>query len=206
MGPQQINDLFLSLVRRTATAGGNTPEPTQQPPAPKAEPLNYKELLDPNHDNYNPEAALKGFVEANYGSLIGDINKRSVKGMFGNYRQQIHDFGDYEADIEKALEGRDPATLTDKDVIGSYFTLKGHKQFMTERADRAKQAGSSTHPPSPGQSNEGAPVELDDEAREVAKVMFGNKTDPEGEYKKWKEKSDQGPMTLKVPVGGGKTE
>lgn len=205
MTAKNINELFLGLLSQQGRNGGRSEEAARPEPKAAVEPPNYKEMLDANHDNFNPEAAFKAFVEQNYGGLLGDINKRSVQGLYSRYKSEIHDFGEFEADIEKALAGKDPTTLSDNDVLGTYLTLKGAKTLQKERQERATAAGSSTRKPSAPAGGEGPPeddIVLSDQQKQVAHVMFGGKDDPEGEYKKWKKKSDAGPLQLNVPIDG----
>lgn len=201
MGPKQLNELFMGLLQQAGRNGGRNDEPApRSEPAKPPEPINFKELMDPSNEKFDPEGAFKQFVEQNYGGLLGDINKRSVQGLYTRYAGSIHDFKDYEADIEKALEGKDPASLSDRDILGTYLTLKGAKTLAKERQEMAQKAGSSTHHPSAPNEQVPDEVVLSDEMKQVAKVMFGHKEDPEGEYKAWKKKSDKGKLELTVPL------
>lgn len=200
LNAKSMNELFMALLRQNGQNSRAEAEPAA-PPKPVEE-LNYKELLDPNHENFNPQKAFAAFVEQNYGGLIGDINKRSVQGLYSRYKSQIHDFDEYEADIESALSKRDPSSLSDKDVLGTYLTLKGARTLAKERLERATQAGTSTHKPSAPNDDKkpGDDIVLSDDQKTVAKVMFSNEADPEAKYKEWKTKADAGPHELKVPL------
>lgn len=198
MGPKQINELFMGLLQQAGRNGGREEPARPAEPAKPPEPINYKELMDPGHESYNPEKAFRGFVEQNYGTLLGDINKRSVQGLYGRFGGQIHDFKEYESEIEKALENRDPTSVSEKDILGTYLTLKGAKQLHKERQEMARTAGSTTHKPST--ASEAVPDEmvLTPEQKEVAHMMFSKEPDPEGKYKEWKKKSDKGAYQLSV--------
>lgn len=196
----QMNELFTALIQSRQQGGSDGGDNGRTAaPAPTPEPVNYKELMDPGNDKYNPELAFKSFVESNYGTLIKDMNVRSVKGLYGNFRNQIHDFKDYESDIDAALAKRDPATLSEREVFGTYLTIKGMRALQKERTELAQKAGSTTHKP----STDAPPVtdeQLDATEQEIARVMFPNAPDPAAKYKEYKKKAGEGSMEVQVPL------
>lgn len=202
LNPNQINELFGALLTR----GGQPAEPAE-PRRPEPEPLpdiNLREVMDPTHESYNPELALKWFVQKNYGGLMQDINQRSIKGLYGNFRNQIHDFAEYEQDIDKALSQRDPSTLSERDIFGTYLAMKGMRQLAKERTERATTAGRSTHQPSAPKDDQIVDEALDATETEFAKIMFPNEADPTKRYQEMKKKVAGGPFELQVPIGDGK--
>lgn len=215
MAPEQINELFetMALGLRTNAAGGappadgRTPAPAA-PVKPAEPPPDFKKLLDPTSPDFDPEGAFKKIVEKNYGSLVGDLSRRTVRGLYAQFQQELGDFNDYQAEVDQILAGRDPTTLTEKDVLSAYFTAKGMKSTIKERAERAAKKGATTMPPSAPKEDEGGkkPVQLSAEEKSVAQKMFSHKEDPEKEYADWVTKIEEGPMVMKVPIGGGKKE
>lgn len=163
--------------------------------------MDYREALDPNSEKFNPEAAFSNFVQKNYGNLLRDINTRSVKGLYGNFRNQIHDFGDYEEEIDRALSQRDPATLSERDVFGTYLTAKGLRQLRKEQSERSQQAGKSTHQPSAPNPDQPIEEPLSDTDVEFARMMFPKAQDPVAKYREYKRKSEGGSYEVNVPMG-----
>lgn len=205
MKPEQINELFTAMLTKMG-AGNGPPAPREEPVAePELPAMDYKAALDPSNDGFNPEAAFDHFVKKNYGTLMRDMNSRSVKGLYGNFRNQIHDFNDYEQDIDTALSKRDPATLSEKDIFGTYLAIKGMRALTKERSERAAAAGKSVRPPSAAQEPDPQGEELDATATEMARLMFPNEADPIAKYKAMQKKSNLGAYELKVPIGDGKT-
>lgn len=214
MNPEEINDLFETMAQGLRTVasgqggagGGQQGSANNAPPKEEEVVVDYKAMLDPSNAAYDPEKAFGTFVQKNYGRLIGDINNRSVRSTFTGFRQQFGDFQELEPEIEKLLQGRNPATLTEQDVAGAYFTAKGVKHALKERQEAAVRKGVTTQPPSPPAGGGGKPAELSDTEKQVARKMFRKSADPEGDYIKALAKEDQdGGMTVKVPLGGGRT-
>lgn len=207
MGPEEITDLFETMAQGLRSAGTNA---AGQPPAsaavaPPAEPakaVDYKKLLDPNDPDFNPEQAFGHYVQTNYGRLIGDINTRSIRGQFATFRSNFSDFHELEPDIERILSGKNPATLTEHDISGAYFMAKGLKATMRERAEAAAKQGKTTLPPSPPAPPD-PKASLSETERQVARKMFRNSSDPEGDYVKNLDLAEGG-RAVSVPLGGGK--
>lgn len=202
MSEVELNEMFETLVNAVR-------QPPQQPQAPvpeqKApEPPNYRELLDPNNERFNPQEAFQAFVTQNYGGLLSDINQRSLDAVFLRFRQELPDFAEHENDIREVLKGRDSLRLTQQDILGTYYAVKGakHTNELIKKRREAAAAGTSTPKPS-------APVEpvqepqLDDLQKEVAFKMFPRAKDPVAEYKRYMKMLDEG-TEIKVPIGGGK--
>jgi hypothetical protein len=126
-----------------------------------------------------------------------------VKGLYGNLRNQIHDFSEFEPEIDKRLSQRDPTTVTENDIIGTYFMLKGHKQFQAERKQRGSQ-GSTTQPPTP-RGEEPPDTPLTEKEKEVSRIMFPRSEDPEKEFIEQRKKIQAGGFhSLQVPLGDNK--
>jgi hypothetical protein len=225
MAPEEITELFetmagtLRTVQSRPTGGqglldtsgvpahARTPEPPAKPtPLSKDK---YKELLDPSSEAFDPETAFRAFAQQNYGDLVGDINARSIRGLYGTFRTEFPDFKDYEADVTTALQGRDPALLTERDVLNTYLAAKGLRVTLKERQDRGKQSATTLPPTAPASPDLKKEIELSDLEVEVANKMFRRIKDPTAriaEYKKFAARDDGGSMTVRVPVGGGKAE
>lgn len=218
MAPEEITELFETMAGTLRTVQANRPADTsgipehaRAPEPPKREPVTkdrYKELLDPSSDSFDPESAFRVFAEQNYGQLFGDINARTIRGLYGTFRTEFDDFKDYESDITQALQGRDPATLTERDVLNTYLGAKGLRLTMKERAEKGKKSA-TTVPPTPPADGQKKEVELSDLEVEVANKMFRRIKDPAKrieEYKKFAAADDGAGMSVKVPTGGGKSE
>lgn len=221
MKPEEITELFETMATSLRTvqsraaaredvsgvpAHARPPEPPK-PPEPIAKET-YKKLLDPTSEEFDPETAFKAFAERNYGQLFGDVNLRSIKGMYGQFRDQLPDFKEFETEITHALSqtGKPAAQITEQDVLSTYFGVKGMKMTLKERQASAGKAA-TTLPPSPIKQVEKS-ADLSDVELEVADRMFRRIPLKEDRIKKYKEfaKFDEGGMTMKVPVGGGKVE
>lgn len=222
MSPEEMTDLFETMATSLRTvqargAGGGVdtsgvpeharrPEPPKPPPAPTKE--EYQAMLDPHSDKFDPEAAFRAFAERNYGHMFGEVNVRSIKGMFGQFREQLPDFKDYEAEIVQSLtnSGKPATALTEQDVLNTYFGVKGMKMTVKERQEAAKKTA-STLPPSPATDTKKEP-ELTDIEVEVANKMFRRIPKQEDRVKEYKKflGFDEGGVTMKVPIGGGKSE
>lgn len=220
MSPTEITELFetmatsLRTVQRQPTGevdASGIPahaRPAVEKKAP--EPISkdaYKKLLDPNSEEFDPEAAFKAYAERNYGQLFGDVNLRSIRGMYGTFRDQLPDFKDYEAEITQTLQnnGKPSAQITEQDVLNAYFGVKGMKMTLKERQANAGKTA-TTLPPSPPKEPTKS-TELSEVELEVADRMFRRfpkKEDRIAQYKKFAGYEDG--MTMKVPVGAGKTE
>lgn len=225
MSPTEMTDLFETMATtiRTVQARGaerdlsgvpehaRTPEPPKKPtPLTKDE---YKEMLDPNSEKFDPEVAFRRFAETNYGGLVGDINARAIRATYGHFRGQFPDFSEYESDVNTALQNMDPATLTDQHVLTAYLTAKGLRMTLKERQERASKSA-TTQPPSPPTDGTKKEIELSEVEQEIAHKMFRRIKDPQerlNEYRKFAAMDAEGGegssgFTVKVPVGGGKKE
>jgi hypothetical protein len=218
MSPEEITDVLETMsttIRTLQTRGtgadsgvpahARPPEPPKRPEPPSKD--QYKELLDPASESFDPERAFRAFAEANYGQLVGDINARTIRGLYGTFRSEFPDFKDYEVDITTALQGRPAAELTEQDVLHTYLAAKGLRMTQRERAERAK-AAATTMPPSPPDGGKPKEVELSALEQEVAHRMFKRIADPQERLKRYRAfaaKDEEG-MTLSVPIGGGKKE
>lgn len=201
MNEQELNDVFDTLLQSVRQA----PQAQVEPPKPQVQPEpDYKELLDPNSEKYNPKEAFQNFVQHNYSGLLGDINQRSLDAVFINMAQQLPDFRDYEQDIRTVLKSRDPLSLTQQDVLGTYYAVKGVRQTQEMLKKRREAAATGTAAPkvSPPKDED---VEPDLPANQVriAQKMFPRAADPVAEYKKFMKRDTEG-FEMKVPVGGGK--
>ena len=221
MKPEEITELFetmatsLRTVQSREVDASGIPAHARQPEAPKKpEPVSketYKKLLDPNSEEYDPEAAFKLYAERNYGQLFGDVNLRSIRGMFGNFRDQLPDFKDFEAEVTASLQeqvkaGKPASQMTEGDVLNTYFLVKGAKMTLKERQAAANKSTTTVTPST--QVTEKKEPELSEVEEEVANRMFRRIPDRAkriAEYKKFAG-YDEGGMTMKVPVGGGKVE
>ena len=199
MSPGQLNELFLSLLR--GNTNGSRSESRERPQAEPKPQVNYKELFDPNSESYDPITAMKSFVEEQYGPLIGRTSSNALKGLYSNLRNRIHDFGDYEDEITQRLSERDPTTLTESDIFGTYLAMKGYRQFQSEVQQR-KGKGNTTVPPTPRDDETPVDEPLTDKEKEVAKIMFPKDADPEARFRQERKKIGQGGYhEIKVPTG-----
>lgn len=213
--PDPVDDEF----RRTFGIGGSpaaaqrpqpaaAPDGGQQPAAPapaQPQPLSpeqLKDMFNPESEQFNPEQAITRIVATNYGGLIGDINQRSLEGVFSSYRQRVHDFAEYEPAVREAL-AEIPAHLINDRLVGQFYLVKkGERVTQQEMRDRAKASAGTTLKPTPPEPPK-PDVKLDPLEEDVARKMFRRHKDPVAEYKKWREKVEAGPVRLKVPTGGG---
>jgi hypothetical protein len=202
LAPSQINELFSALLATRQTQEPAQPQP-RQPAQPELPEINLREVMDPTHESYNPEAALKWFVQKNYGPLMQDISQRSLKGLYSNFRNQIHDFAEFEPEIDAALSQRDPSTLSERDIFGTYLAAKGMRVLNKERQERAQQSGRSTHQPSAPVNQDTVEEPLDATETEFARIMFPNAPDPAAKYREMKKKYAGGSYELTVPTGEG---
>lgn len=227
MSPTEITELFetmattIKTVQSQATSAARRDpmdelsgvpahaRPAEPPPARRTAPTKdqYKEMLDPQSEHFDPETAFRAFAEANYGGLVGDINARTIRGLFGTFRTEFPDFKDYEADVMQGLQGRDPASLSERDVLQTYLTAKGLRATMAERSERARKA-TTTQPPSPTQDKPKV-ADLTPLEEEIAHKMFRRmESDPVKRLERYREfaarDEKDGGLTVNVPVGGGK--
>lgn len=218
MKPEEITELFetmatsLRTVQQRQVDASGVPEHARQPEPKKApEPVSkeqYKKLMDPNSEEYDPEAAFRLYAERNYTGLIGDVNLRSIKGLYGQFRDQLPDFKEYEQEVTTALlnSGKPAAQITEQDVLNHYFGVKGMKVTLKERQANAGKTTSTLAPSAPEPTKK--PDELSEVELEVADRMFRRlpkKEERIAQYKKFAG-YDEGGMTMKVPVGDGKVE
>jgi len=215
MTPAQITELFETMAQGLASTR-QPPAAASVAPAPPPPPLktdDVRKYFDPSTDDFNPIEGVNVIVQRNYGRLIGDIAGRGLRSTFATFERQFPDFSEFEADILKSMEGRDPTTVTEKDILSSYLAHKGLRVTMKEQAERARSKGAVTQPPS-GREPARPEVELSDVEKDVARRMFGSKRDKDGkpvdplvEYRRIAAMESSGSgLTVKVPVGGGKYE
>lgn len=205
LNEDELNEVFDTLLTSVRQGPQNQQPSVQAQPAPAPEPEpDYKELLDPNSEQFNPQAAFQGFVKKNYGTLLGDINQRSLDAVFLNMAQQFPDFREHEQDIRGILRQRDPLSLTQADVLGTYYAVKGAKQTNEELKKRRAAASSSTVTPTPSAPKEQQEdIQISAVEQSVAARMFPRAKDPVAEYKKYLKRDTEG-FEMKVPIGGGK--
>lgn len=206
LSEEQINGLVDTMFSAIANrAGGGEPPAAaaQQQQASDPEP-DYREYFDPGSDKFNPKAAVADMVQRNYGGLIRDIGQRAVTGTFGRFREEYPDFKDFEKDITQALANTGVVNPTDQQITALYFTAKGQRAAVSERAARAKQQASPP-PSAPAIGSDHAPreVPLDEDEKRVARRMFPNAQDPEKAYREHATRLESGQTTMKVPMGGG---
>lgn len=203
MPEEQLNEVFdalMSAARKKDQAPDMSGVPSHARPAQREEPAapkmptrdQFKEMLDPNHENFNPEVAFKAVVEANYGGLINDIGRNATAGIKGELRRQLPDFDKYEADIDTVLAGS--GNVSQAQMVDTYFRVKGLRQTQEEIA--ARQKPPVTAPPSPRKEQATEPA-MSSEDIEVAKVMFRGSADPIAEYKKAQQMMDA--QHIRVP-------
>lgn len=223
MPPEQITELFETMAAGLRGAQAKPGEPdysgipahARPAPEPKApEPIakeTYKELLDPSSEKFDPEKAFSLYAEKNYGRLFGDVNLRSIKGMFGQFRDQLPDFKDFEQEVTESLQaqvkaGKQASQMTEGDVLNTYFLVKGARTTLKERQAAASKSA-TTLAPSAAEPAKKTP-ELSELEVEVANRMFRRIPDPAKRLEEYKKFAgyDEGGMTMKVPVGGGKNE
>lgn len=205
MSETEINELMDTMVQTIATKR----EPAEQrqtipvppvrevPPEPK-----YEELMDPSHPSYNPKAAMADFVTRNYGGLIQDISQRANAGVFGEFRETYHDFKEYEADIRNVMAQTGVTSPSREQINGLYLASKGLRITMKERADRE---ALRTRAPSAPKLDDGPKEEpLEPGEERIARRMFRESADPIKEYRAYVARVDDGDMTMKVPLSGGK--
>lgn len=219
MKPEEITELFETMATSLRTVQGQprvdasgVPEHARQPePKKPPEPVTkekYKALLDPDSEEFNPEEAFKLYADRNYGGLIGDVNLRSIKGMYGQFRDQLPDFKDYEQEITQSLSqnGKPAAQITEQDVLNTYFGVKGMRTTLKERQANAGKSNTTLVPSPPAPP--ATPDELSEVELEVADRMFRRIPKKEDRIKEYKKFAgyDEGGMTMKVPVGDGKVE
>ena len=201
---EELNQVFDTLLQTVRQGPSNQPQSVQAPIAPPEPEPDYKELLDPNSEQFNPQAAFQGFVKKNYGTLLGDINQRSLDSVFLNMAQQFPDFREHEGDIRNILKQRDPLSLTQMDVLGTYYAVKGAKVTNEQLKQKRTAAAASTVTPTPSAPKEHQPeIQISAVEQQIAARMFPRAKDPVAEYKKYL-KSDREGFEMKVPIGGGK--
>jgi hypothetical protein len=221
MTPENITSLFedmattIRTIERRPAAGAEDvsgvpaharPAPRVEPPAP-LDKAKLKTMFDPESPDFDPEGAVRQIADKNYSRLFGDLNARSIKGLFGNFRRELPDFEEYETEITEQLKARDPASLTEADILSTYFGVKGMKMTVKQR-NEARAKATTTIPPSPPKTREdaGTEGELSPLEEEVARRMFRGHADPIKAYKEKATLFESGSGGMKVPVGGGKKE
>jgi hypothetical protein len=217
MPEEQIGEVFNTMLEAVMNKGGSNggrdmsgvPEHARPvaPAAPKQPTKEeFKKMLDPNDEGFNPEAAFKMFVDANYGGLINDIGRNASAGLKVSLRNRFKDFGTYEADVDKVLS-RIPAAQVNEDlIINTYFQVKGYRATETEMREAARPP--KTVEPSPARVDSSAATQFNDEETAVAKVMFPGAADPVAELRKAQALMDKGhvrvPGDAKPAPKGGK--
>jgi hypothetical protein len=219
MGPEEITELFETMATGLRTSRAAPPAdditgvPAHARPAPvrqpaKKEPLTkdaLKEYFDPTSEKFDPATAFQMLAEQNYGSLLGDLNMRSIRGMVGTFRTELPDFADYEQEVMDGIakSGRDPATISQDDVMTAYFFAKGKRATLKERQE-GKGRARTTLAPTPAPTGPKKETELTELETTVARRMFRKAKDPVAEYRKFAGYEDG--ISVKVPTGGGKSE
>lgn len=197
---EQINDLFSTMMD-TIRSRQAPPQNREVPPPPVAPPEpDYKAMMDPNSDQYNPRAAVLDITARNYGGVMTDISTRANEGLFLRFRDEFSDFKEHEADIRELLKSQPNLVPDAKQIAGLYYAAKGYRQTLKEKQDQHQR----TRAPSPPVLDE--PVKAkplpDDEAR-VARSMFRHEQDPEAAYRTYVDRLENGDTTMKVPLSGG---
>ena len=191
MTEDQLNESFEALFAAARERPMGVPDHARQPEAPAAPAKPTKEELreyfDPSSDKFDPEAAMRRVVDTNYGSLIGDINTRSLEGLKLALKQEYPDMDEYTKEMSVILQGRPAATLSQQDILGAYFMAKGVKVTSKEKSDRTKRP-TTTAPSAPrlDEDEGGAPgeVKLTQEDERLARIMFRNSADPIAEFRR----------------------
>lgn len=198
----EINELFGVLLNSVprgdqlgAPAHARQPEPPAQPEVKAPSRDELREMLDPSSDKFNPETALHQFVEANYGSLLGDVTKRANLAIKNKMATELPDFKQYEADIDAYLGGVDPRLVNENTYMQAYFTVKGLKQTQKEIADRKRPA--TTMEPTPT-VNEDPRQSLSKEEEAVARQMFPNSKDLAKDFRRAQAMTSEG-FSVRVP-------
>lgn len=205
MKPAEITELFETMattIREVQRPPVRT-EPVREAPPPKRQRTkeDWKALLDPNSDQFDPESVVTEIADRNYGKLLGDINTRAVRGMLSTFRTEFHDFQDHEAEVMKAFAGVDPTQISESQIMQAYLTSKGLKQLQKERQE-SKQKSTTTRQPTPTTQAAAKETELSEAEVTIARKMFRRAADPIAEYKKFAKFEDG--MEVGVPLGGGK--
>jgi hypothetical protein len=198
----EMVDTMVAAIANNRSGGGGGPSDQQVPrPEPPAKP-DYKRLMDPQDDQYNPEAAMADFVRRNYGSVVADISDRANEGLYSQFRNEYPDFKEFESDIRRlAKEAQNQGVVVNSENIGqTYFILKGRKTAQKERQDRET---ARTRPPSPPVSEDRTEPPLSPGEEKIARRMFRNSPDPVKSYREYAAKVTSGQTTLKVPLSGG---
>ena len=225
MSPEQINDLFDTMGTAVRTLGDASrapaPDPTDPltalrpapaaaapaPVAPEKPPAitddEVRGAFDPSSEVYDPRSMVGRLVTESYGPLVGDINLRAIQGMFGRFEKHFADFKDYEEDVMNSLRGVPPAAVNETMVAQAYLMAKGMKVTLKERETAAQAAGATTIEPSVPEVVTPEP-ELSAVEVEVAKKMFAKYDDPLAQYRLRSKQIEGGPVTVQVPIGGGK--
>lgn len=228
MNEDQINEvfdtMFGALKDRRNAGGGEEPDysgiprharpverqPDAQAQAQQIEALRtkYKKMMDPNDESYDPLTAMSEIAQLTVNPLLGTVNQRAIAGMLSAFRgnPEYPDFAEHEKEISLVLSKRDPATLTENDVIGTYYTVAGIKHI--EEKKKAAKKPPTTVTPSPDKvkpPQESAVSKLDDTELSVARVMYrGKATSDEEAAKMYLDDMELEAKPMQVPIGGGK--
>ncbi len=139
-----------------------------QPPAnmsvePAGPTKSFEELLDED-----PRAAMKLFVEEEYGATIGDLQNRVGEGEFGRIKSMNPGFDEYEEDVRTLLnQSKTPAT--EANILGAYAMAKGQRELVKEQ--QMRRLADSTTPAAPAPDDKGKAPELSPLQDEVRGAM-----------------------------------
>lgn len=221
MDEDQLNEVFDTMftalkTKREEPDYSGVPAHARPREEPKpAEPTQdqlkeaYRKMLDPQSDDFNPMAAFQDIMKRTTGPLMGSINQRAIAGMMSSFRDNVEypDFKEHERDIAQVLAKKDPTTLSESDVIGTYLMVVGAKQIDEKR--KAAKKPPTTVAPSPDVIKppvKTAVSQLDEMELSVARAMYRGKakTDEEAATMYLKDADLEG-ASVKVPIGGGKS-
>lgn len=198
MSEDQINETFDSLFRAIKAPAANNA--TVEPPKPKKEPISsdvLREKFDPNSDKFDPRGAFVELANENYGGLLNDISAKANEGLKNSLRNKLPDFEEHEADIDRMLANVDPSLVNQALMTQTYLAVVGAKEVDKKLKERQKPP-TTREPTSRSPEDREAKPKLSDEEKQVARVLFRNSKDPEGDYLKAQKMMDDG-YELKVP-------
>lgn len=201
MNEEQMNEVFDTLFNAARNQNAGVPQHAQQvqePAAPKIpDKESLREYFDPTSDKFDPMAVIGQVVEANYGGLLGDINKRALSGVEVAMRQQFTDFDKYKADIDQILAGRPATTISQQDYLAAYYMAKGARATEAEVRERQKPPTTATPSPQAIEPVVDPRDVLSPTEKEVAAIMFRGEADPEAAFRAARARATGG--VTKVP-------
>lgn len=109
-------------------------QPTNVAPAEPTK--SFEELLDED-----PRAAMKLFVEEEYGGVIGDLTNRVGEGEFARIRNVTPGFSEYEEDVRTLLQ-QSKTAATEANILGAYAMAQGQREILKEQ-QRSRMANST---------------------------------------------------------------